>query len=123
LFSFKQDIVMANANQKKQLTEIVIQLNNADKYEDTGYTANKAMQLIESAITIINQIHIKSKEKNQIKKNTLTNLKIACKNAEKYYMTLHGFDPKIFRNDKVLPCMYINKAYDSLEYFIHKVFI
>lgn len=113
---------MATNNQKNQLQGLIIQLNSIDKYGDTGYTANKAMQLIESAITIINQIHIKSKEKNLIKENTLTTLKIAYQNATKYYIPSHGFNAKVFKNDKVLPYMYINKAYDPLEYFVHKIF-
>jgi hypothetical protein len=106
---------------KNHLIELFNQLENEGRY-DSGTTALEVMRIIEYALKIIDRYQLKSKAKNEVKKQTLNNLNAAYIIASRYYEIKYGFDVNTNINSKIVPHIYVNKTYNSLDYFIHKIF-
>lgn len=110
---------MKNSEIKNSLLMLLHQLKNKDIHGDTGYTANEVIIIIEQAIPLIQQYDPTTEDDKSVKNKTLQNLKAAYTTASNYYELQYGFNTKTFRNSKIAPHMYVNRAYNAIEYFIY----
>lgn len=112
---------MKTSEIKNILLTLLGQLRNKDIHGDTGYTANEVIIIIEQAIPLIQQYDPTTEDDKIVKNQTLENLRIAYKTASNYYELRYGFDTNTFRNNKIVPHMYVNRAYNAIDYFIYNI--